>query len=73
MEEIKVEGHPDLIRDPLSGAIVNKNQAEYKNYIEIKRKRESEKNRINNIETDLSSLKFELNEIKHLLQQLVSK
>ena len=56
MEEIKVEGHPDLIRDPLSGAIVNKNQAEYKNYIEIKRKRESEKNRINNIETDLSSL-----------------
>lgn len=73
MEEIKVEGHPDLIRDPLSGAIVNKNQVEYKNYIETKRKRECEKNRINNIETDLSSLKFEINEIKQLLHQLASK
>lgn len=73
MKEIKVDGHPDLIRDSSSKAIVNKNISEYENYKKLSMRRESEKNRINSIETDLSSLKGEINEIKTLLKQLISK
>lgn len=73
MKEIKVEGHPDLIRDSSSKAIVNKNIDEYKAYMMANKRRASEKDRINNIESDLSSLKGEINEIKDLLKQLVSR
>lgn len=73
MKEIKVEGHPDLVRDSSSKAIVNKNINEYETYIAVSKKKEMEKNRMNNIESDLSSLKGEINEIKDLLKQLISK
>ena len=72
MKKIKVEGHSDLIRDSSSKAIVNKNIDEYNTYISINKKREFEKNKINNIESDLSSLKNEINEIKNLLKILIS-
>lgn len=73
MKEIKVEGHPDLVRSSTSKAIVNKNQSEYENYMRISRKRESEKNKIKNIESDLSALKDEINEIKNLLITMINK
>lgn len=73
MKEIKVEGYPDLVRDCSSGAIVNKNHSEYEKYIAVQKKRESEKNKMKSIEEDLSSLKGELDEIKSLLHQLISK
>lgn len=73
MKEIKVEGHPDLVRDSSSKAIVNKNQTEYENYIKINRVREAEKNKIKNIESDLSSLRSEINEIKSLLITMINK
>ena len=73
MKEIKVDGHPDLVRDPASRAIVNKNQSEYEHYIKTARIRESEKNRINSIESDLSSLKSEIGEIKSLLMTMINK
>mgnify|MGYP000190826634 CR=1 FL=1 len=73
MKEIKVEGNPDLIRDASSKAIINKNQSEYNNYIKTAKIRQAEKNRIDNMESDLSSIKTEMNEIKDLLKQLISK
>mgnify|MGYP000064037254 CR=1 FL=1 len=73
MKEIKVEGHPDLVRDSSSKAIVNKNQTEYENYMKINRVREAEKNKIKNIESDLSSLRSEINEIKSLLITMINK
>jgi hypothetical protein len=73
MKEIKVDGHPDLVRDPASRAIVNKNQNEYEHYIKTARKKEEEKNRINSIESDLSSLRSELEEIKSLLITMINK
>lgn len=73
MDKLTVEGHPDLYRDPKSGAIVNNNPNDYESYIKSYRIRRNEKERIANIEDDLNDLKGEINEIKHLLQQLVSK
>lgn len=73
MKEIKVEGHPDLVRDSSNKAIVNKNRNEYEAYMNVNKRREMEKQKINMIESDLSSLKTEMSEIKQLLQQLISR
>ena len=38
---IPVEGHTDLYRDPLSGAIIKTNQEEYDTYIKASKPEES--------------------------------
>lgn len=71
--EIKVEGHPDLVRDTKSGAIINNNTAEYNQYMESYKKRRIQRAKVDNMEEELSSLKEEIGEIKDLLRQLISK
>lgn len=73
MDKLVVDGHPDLYRDPKSGAIVNNNQNDYESYIKSYKNRRSEKEKISNMESTLSELKSEIDEIKDLLRQLVSK
>lgn len=66
-----VEGHPNLVRDERSNAILNTNLNEYENYKQLKSIKESEQNRIENIETDLNDLKSDISEIKNLLKNLL--
>ena len=66
----KVEGHSDLIRDVSTNAIINTNMNEYENYTSLKKIKEAEKQRIENLENDLNSMKNDLNEIKNLLRAL---
>ncbi len=73
MEEIKVKGHPDLVRDVSSKAIVNKNSLDYENYMKASKFRMAEKDKINNMEENLSNLKNEIDEIKNLLIDLINK
>lgn len=69
MEHLKVEGHSDLYRDPISGAIINKNSNEYESYIVSYTNNKIQKTRLERVETDLSDLKNEIGEIKDLLKQ----
>lgn len=64
----KVEGHPNLIRDLNTNAIINTDSTSCDNYTMAKRKIENEKTRIDNIESDLIELKSSINEIKQLLR-----
>lgn len=73
MEKVKVDGHPDLYRDVKSGAIINKNSSDYENYMRTHRVRMTEKQKINEMESDLNSIKDEISEIKFLLKQLIQK
>jgi len=70
MEYLRVSENSNLYRDNFSGAIVNSNLNEYNNYIQQKKFKEQEKNRIQKIESDLSDLKNDLTEIKNLLRSL---
>lgn len=63
---LKVEGHSYLVRDTMSNAIINQNSTEFNNYKNQKQKRDIQKNRIDQIESDVS-------EIKSLLKQLLDK
>ena len=67
---MKIEGHPNLIKDENSNAILNTNYSEYDNYIQSRAKRKQKTDRIDNMENDLKSLKDDINEIKTLLRAL---
>jgi len=66
MEYKKVEGHPGLIRDLESNAVINNDKSAYQNYVQLREQKLREKERLDKLEN-------EVGEIKSLLQKLVDK
>lgn len=73
MNYIKVEGQNDLFRDPNTNSIINVNMSEYQQYITRREVKTRENQKVNDLESEVSSLKDDLNEIKHLLRILVDE
>lgn len=69
----KVNGHPNLIRDTSTKAILNTNSTEYQNYVSLKKSKEIESKRIEDIELNMNILKNDINEIKQLVLKLSEK
>ena len=65
MDFYKVKDHGDLVRDPLTGSILNTNSLDHQKYVA---QRQAKKD----TEQELSDLKSEINEIKSLLNEVVS-
>ncbi len=72
MDYVKVKDHDHLIRNTKSNCIINTNKAEYEDYITRRKLKKSEKNKVENIERDISTLRNEISEIKDLLRSLVN-
>ena len=72
MEKIQVKGNPNLFRDKSSNAILNTDMNAYQNYMESKRIKEEETKRMSYIESDLNSLKTDMDEIKTMLRSLIN-
>jgi len=70
MDEVKVKGHSDLIRDPLTNAIINTNKNAHEEYISRRQQKQKESNKMETLESEVASLKDDLNEIKLLLRRL---
>ena len=70
---IQVEGHPDLVRDSQSHAIIIRNRSAYEQA--KKRAKDAQKTRddIRNATREINNIKSEMHEIKSLLKELVSK
>lgn len=73
MNLIPVEGEKDLFRDPRTNAIINTNQSDYLSYINSRKIRQNEKNKIDILEKDVNSIKNDLNEIKSLLRSIANE
>lgn len=73
MEHLKVEGHTHLYRDPKTNSIVNKNMAEYREYVSRRDMKSEEKQQIQNLESDVANMKDDISEIKNLLRSLVNE
>lgn len=71
-ELLKVDGEKNLFRDPETNAILNNNQSEYTSYMKRKATKNKDKERIENIENELFSLKDDIGEIKNLLRGLLN-
>ena len=70
MNYSNVKGHTDLVRDNSTRAIVSNDSSQYDNYLQRLAQRQQGKDRIDNMENDLKSLKDDINEIKNLLRAL---
>jgi len=66
----KVEGYSSLIRDNSTNAILNTNMNDYQNYKNLKKSRESEGQKLQNLEDDMTRMKSDIDEIKNLLMVL---
>lgn len=65
---LKVEGHNFLVKDPVTKAVLNNDDAAY----EAARKWKMNQAKTNNLQIEVSELKSELSELKQLLSQIVN-
>ena len=73
MNKLKVEGHPDLIRDPKSTAVINTSRQDYEDYMNNYKIRKMKNDRVDSMESDMKNIKNELDEIKSLLLSLTNR
>ena len=72
-EYLKVKDEPDLMRDAVSGAIVNTNRTAYDRAVARAKSAQEQRDGLRNATREINNIKCEMHEIKGLLQQLVSK
>ena len=72
MSYIKVKNNNHLYRDTESNCIINTNRSEYEQYLARKQQKQSEVNKVDNHERDISTLRNEITEIKDMLRSLVN-
>ena len=70
---LKVQEHPDLARDIVSGAIVNTNMQAYEAAVNRSRNVKQQKDSMRDAVRDINNLKSEMHEIKSLLLKLVDR
>ena len=66
----KVKGNPNLVRDKNTNAILNVNYLEYENYNKSNLLKEKENSRFEKMESEILTLKDDLNLIKQLLLEI---
>ena len=67
----QVEGHPDLVRDNASHAIINRNVNAYEQAKKRAADAQKQRDDIRDTTREINHLKSEMHEIKHLLKELV--
>lgn len=73
MDYSKIEGHSHLLRNKATNAIVNNNMSEYQEYIMRKNAKNEENQKMQKLESEVGSIKNDLNEIKLLLRSLINE
>ena len=66
-DTVKVQGHPHLVRDLKSQAIINTDSDAYARYMARKRKQQVKDDEVRQVIRDVNELKTELREIKDLI------
>ena len=64
MSRLKVQGFNNLIRDTRSNAIVNTSTSEYKIYMQRRKARENQADKLRDVCKEINTLKTELREIR---------
>jgi|TARA_B110000977_G_C10998969_1_gene463035 hypothetical protein len=72
-EQLKVEGHTDLVRDINSQAIINTNNVAYNAAVSRSNLAQKQRDELRDATREINNIKCEMHEIKSLLQQLVGK
>jgi triacylglycerol esterase/lipase EstA (alpha/beta hydrolase family) len=67
-----VEGHSNLLRDPNNDSIVNIDVLGYEKYVAQREAKNKKNQKVQNIEQEVANMKEDINEIKHLLKELLN-
>ena len=67
MAKLKVEGHPNLVRDTRSQAIINTDSDAYARYMARKQKQAQQDDEVRQVIRDVNELRNEMREIKNLI------
>jgi hypothetical protein len=73
MDYIKVRGHEGLFRDPNTNSIINTNMADYQEYISRKKLKGEENDKMKILESEVSNIKNDLDEIKSMLRSFINE
>lgn len=71
MDYLKVEGYNNLVRDPNTNSIINTNMSEYQQYVARRSIKSEENQKLESLESDVTNIKSDLDEIKTLLRSLI--
>jgi hypothetical protein len=66
----KVEGHPNLLRDLSTNAIINTDNIGSEQYLKVREQKLQEKKKLSNMESEIEDIKSSINEIKTLLRNI---
>lgn len=76
---LSVEGHPHLVRDVQSNAIINTDNHAHKSYLNVKMNKKKEtnlihdlENQVNHLKDDINNVKSDISEIKNLLTKIAN-
>jgi hypothetical protein len=70
---VPVEDKDFLYRDPSSGAIINTNKMALNDYLSAAEKRALQRKKVDSLQSEVSSMKTDISQIKQLLQQLLER
>ena len=68
---LKIEGKPNLVKDPNTNAVINIDEQEYERFIENSKKQLIERKTVTDVKNELDTIKNEINEIKDLLRSFI--
>jgi len=66
-----IDGRNDIVKDPITGAVINIDSGAHKAAVESARARESAKDQLTTNTNDINSIKEELSDIKNMMRQLL--
>ena len=70
---LKVEGHSELVRDPNTQAIINKDRSAYENYMAREKALEKKNSEFDTMKEELYNVKSDIGDIKDMLSSIVQK
>lgn len=70
---MRVEGEQHLYKDPYTNGVIDTDTAAYTKYIEQKRQRQQQANRLESVESRINNIESDLSDIKLLLTRLLEK
>ena len=66
-----IEGRTDIVKDPVTGAVINVDSDAHRAAVESSKLRQHAKDQINANTNDINSIKEELSDIKDMMRQLL--
>ena len=69
MSILKVQGHPNLVRDLKTQAIVNVDSDAYARYMARKKKQQAKDDELKDVVREINTIKAEMIEIKNLIKE----